>query len=270
MTPPWCRLDSRWKAAAYALSKPTLHEGMTSTQLEPSPAEELERRRFYCLLNQRQLMEKIMKIRNLIIAIALLTSLLGTGLGQTREERKDDDKEHSLPCSQQKQVINGQGPTGKVNLDRSDFPDNMSPTTWTGLENPATNQFNQTKTDQFFAYTFKFPGWPSSNGKECCRCTEGATLTVKFKALQGGGPNSSSSWNDDVVVYSSLAPGPTHQVVGQRIWSGTVVTGQTETLTFKIPCKFLANGHLSILVEDDTAVVSAELSLSRCCLENVR
>src|SRR5882724_4219423 len=213
-----------------------------------------------------------MKIRNLIIAIALLTGMLGTGLGQTQEERRDDDKENALPCKQERVAINGQGPTGKVNLDRSDFPDDFNPTTWAALENPTTNQFNQTRSDQGFAYTFKFPAWSNSNKKECCRCTEGATLTVKFKALQGGGINTPSSWNDDVVVYSSLAPGPAHQVLFQRIWPQTaaVATGQTETLTFKIPCKYLSNGHLSIYVEDDTAVLSAELSLSRCCLENVR
>jgi len=213
-----------------------------------------------------------MKIRNLIIAIALLTGLLGTGLGQTQEERRDDDKENALPCKQERVAINGQGPTGKVNLDRSDFPDNFDPTAFAALENPATNQFNQTAINQFFGYTFKFPAWSNSNKKECCRCTEGATLTVKLKALQGGGPHSPSSWNDAVEVYSSLAPGPSHKVVGQYIWLQTagVATGQTETLTFKIPCQYLSNGHLSIYVEDDTAVLSAELSLSRCCLENVR
>lgn len=217
-----------------------------------------------------------MKIRNLNIASILLIVLFAAGLSQAQQAQKigpdkdDDNKEHSLPCRQDKTVINAQGPTGKANLDRSDFPDNFSPTVWNALENPATNAFNQTVADQAFAYTFKFPAW--TNSGKCCRCIEGATLTVKLKALIGGGINSASSWNDDVVVYSSLAPGPAHQVVFQRIWpqGASVATGQTEILTFKIPCKYLTNGHLSFYVEDDTAVLSAQLSLSRCCLENVR
>jgi len=213
-----------------------------------------------------------MKIRNLNIASLLLIVLFAAGLGQAQQAQKtgpgkdDDNKEHSLPCKLDKALINGQGPTGKANLDHSDFPVNatFSPAVWNALNNPATNLFNQTVPNQFFAYTFKFPAWTNS-GKECCRCIDGATLTVKLKALQGGGPSSSSSGNDYIVVVSSLAPN-NHIVVSQPAWPNGAATGQIETLTIPIPCKYLTNGHLSFYVEDDTAVLSAQLSLSRCCL----
>ena len=210
-----------------------------------------------------------MKMRNLNIVIVLLSVFLFTSFGQTQEARKADNydnKEHFLPCKLETKFIDGQGPTGKANLDRSDFPDNFDPAVWSALQNPATNMFNQAATaiNQAFAYTFHFPGWANS-GRECCRCTD-AILTVKLKALQTGGPNGASG-NDDIVIYSSLAPGPSHSVVSQRIWPNNYATaGQTETLTFKIPCKYLTNGHISMYVEDDTAVLSAQLALSRCCL----
>ena len=212
-----------------------------------------------------------MKIRNLNIASLLLIVLLIAAFGQAQSQdarkndlRNDDNKEHSLPCRLDKIVINAQGPTGKANLVRSDFPDNLSPAIWSALENPATNQFNQTVPNQFFAYTFKFLAWTNS-GKECCRCIDGATLTVKVKALQGWPPNSPTSANDGIDVYSSLAPGPSHLVAGQLIWPNGATTGQIETLTFQIPCKYLGS-TLSIALQDDTAALSAQLSLSRCCL----
>ncbi len=219
-----------------------------------------------------------MKIRNVNLA-SLLLIVLFAAFGQAQQAQKpapekdgyNDNKEHSLPCRLDKVVINAQGPTGKANLDRSDFPvigDFSSPVVWSKLDNPATNQFNQTVPDQFFAYTFKFPAWTNS-GKECCRCVDGATLTVKVKALQTGAVGTASSGNDGIGVYSSLAPGPKHEVVpGHYIWPNGATAGQIETLTFQIPCKYLTNGHLSFFVQDDTAVLSATLSLSRCCLSD--
>lgn len=209
-------------------------------------------------------------MKHILIAAALLTGLIATGFSQTQEERREDGKDHSLPCKQERLVIQAHGPTGKANLDHSDFWTNFTAAEFAALDNPATNLFNQTSINQHFAYTFRFPGWPGANGKECCRCVEGATLTVTFKALQGGPPQSATSANDVISILSSLAPGPSHVVTSQILWPGGVKTGQTETLTFKIPCKYLANGHLSIFAEDDTAVVSAELSLLRCCLEDDR
>jgi hypothetical protein len=207
-------------------------------------------------------------MKHILIAAALLTSLIATGFGQAQEERREDSREQSLPCKQERVVVKGHGPTGKANLDHSDFPASFTPSEFALLDNPATNLFNQTAINQHFAYTFRFPGWPGGNGKECCRCIEGATLTVTVKGLQGGSRPSSTSGNDALSIYSSLAPGPGHVVTTQYLWPNGVSTGQTETLTFKIPCKYLANGHISIFVEDDTAVVSAELSMLRCCLED--
>jgi len=213
-----------------------------------------------------------MKIRKLNLASLLLIVLIAA-FGQAQQAQKpgpekdgyNDNKEHSLPCRNIPTEIIGKGPTGKANLDHSDFPVNsmFSPVLWSKLDNPVTNQFNQTVPDQLFAYTFH---WTNS-GKECCRCIDGATLTVKLKALQTGGVGSPSSGNDYIVVVSSLAPN-NHVVESRSAWPNGATAGQIETLTFQIPCKYLANGHLSFYVEDDTAVLSATLLLTRCCLND--
>jgi hypothetical protein len=45
------------------------------------------------------------------------------------------------------------------------------------------------------------------------------------------------------------------------------VTGGFTTHTVSIPQSVLATGFVSLYVEDDTAVVSAVLSLEGCCLK---
>ena len=54
----------------------------------------------------------------------------------------------------------------------------------------------------------------------------------------------------------------------QRVWpqGHSVATGQTETLAITIPGNVLAIGFFNLYVEDDTAVVSAVLTLEGCCL----
>lgn len=121
------------------------------------------------------------------------------------------------------------------------------------------SQWNQTAINKAFGTTFHFPAQP----KECCVMTKG-TLVVTLKALEGGGPNSSTSWNDDIVVFNG-----TDKFYNKRVWpqTGTVKTGETETLTIPIPANVLATGFFNLYVEDDTAVVSAVLTLEGCCLK---
>jgi len=123
------------------------------------------------------------------------------------------------------------------------------------------SQWNQTAVNKAFGTTFHFPA--PGQGKECCLMTEG-TLVVTLKALQGGGINSPTSWNDDIVVFSPL----TNKFWNKRAWSQTnaVNTGDTETLTIPIPASALQTGIVNLYVEDDTAVVSAHLELKGCCL----
>lgn len=120
------------------------------------------------------------------------------------------------------------------------------------------SQWNQTATDKGFGTTFRFPAKP----KECCLMTKG-TLVVTLRALQGGGLNSASSWNDDIVVFNGA-----NKFYNQRIWpqGSAVATGQTITLTIPIPSNVLSTGFFNLYVEDDTAVVSADLTLDGCCV----
>ena len=188
-----------------------------------------------------------MKIRNLVIATALFAGILATRSGFAQEERRTD-LGHPVPCPHPaKLVINGHNPATVI-----------------GSEIPATTAaavagsvFNQTQINKDFGYTFTFPVCP----KECCLWTTGY-LTVTFKALQGGPKDSSSSANDFASIWVNGAV----VVPSQSIWGGAVTTGATKTATFAIPGSFLAHGHATLIVEDDTAVVSAVLTLEGCCL----
>src|SRR5260221_14433026 len=44
-------------------------------------------------------------MKHILIAAALLTGLIATGFGQSQEERREDGKDHSLPCNQERLVI---------------------------------------------------------------------------------------------------------------------------------------------------------------------
>lgn len=122
----------------------------------------------------------------------------------------------------------------------------------------AGSTWNQTQTDKHFAHTFRFP----SPG-ECCIAT-GATLRVTIKALNSGQPGGSAANNDAVHVFSggAVVPG-----LSQQPWlTSGVSAGTVTTVTFQIPANVLATGMVSFYVQDDTAVQSAQLELTGCCL----
>jgi len=117
--------------------------------------------------------------------------------------------------------------------------------------------WNQMASNQAFGHTFLFPAPPT----QCCLMTSGK-LVVTLKSLLGGNPSQSNSGNDGIAIYSGPAA-----VVNQLIWSNGSNPGDTTTLTFTIPAAVLATGHFSLYVQDDTAVVSAHLSMVACCLQ---
>ena len=188
-----------------------------------------------------------MKIRHLITASALFVSLLAANSGFAQEERRTD-LGRPVPCPRPtKLVINGHNP---VTVISTEFP----PATAAAV---AGSVFNQTQINKAFGYTFTFPVCP----KECCVWTTGY-LAVTFKALQAGPKDSSTSTNDLIAIYvNGVAVVPS-----QSIWGGAVAANATKTSTFAIPGSSLAHGHISLIVEDDTAVVSAQLTLEGCCL----
>jgi hypothetical protein len=120
------------------------------------------------------------------------------------------------------------------------------------------SQWNQTATDKQFGHTFRFP----APGRECCVMTSGV-LTVRVKALQGGGPKSSTSANDSVNLVSNGVV-----IQQQQPWNNSgVATGAVATLTFNVPANVLATGNVSLYVQDDTGVLSADLALRGCCVK---
>jgi hypothetical protein len=120
----------------------------------------------------------------------------------------------------------------------------------------AGSVWNQTAPNKAFGHTFHFPATPG----ECCLMTKG-TLTVTFKALQDASQGGANAGNDGATLYSG------HTVVAQQqIWPGTASAGATTTLTFPLGANALASGLLSLYVQDDTAVLKAELVVEGCCL----
>ncbi|HEV7238145.1 MAG TPA: hypothetical protein VGQ36_02815 [Thermoanaerobaculia bacterium] len=116
--------------------------------------------------------------------------------------------------------------------------------------------WNQTVADKHFGHTFSFP-----SQRECCLMTSGK-LEVTIKALQSAPPNDSASGNDAV---HAIANGAVFQ--SQQPWLTSGVTaGAVKTVWFTLTAAQLANGKISFYVQDDSAVLSARLTVSGCCI----
>ena len=125
--------------------------------------------------------------------------------------------------------------------------------------NSPGGSYNQTSINQWFRDTFHF----QTSHSKCCQFKDGK-LTVTFKALQGGPANSPTSANDDAGVWYNNAPLPGSN---GRIFPGAVPTGAVTTITYNVPAGIIASGKVSFFAEDDTAIQSATLEISGCCLE---
>lgn len=124
----------------------------------------------------------------------------------------------------------------------------------------AGSVWNQTLANKGFGHSFHFV----HPGKECCLMTKGM-LIVTVKALRAGPKGSSSSANDwvQLVKGGQSVPGSGQQPFGSF---ANVTVGQTATVTINVPANILASGTVSFYVQDDSAVVKAELRLEGCCL----
>ena len=179
--------------------------------------------------------------------INILTALLVAGPVWGQQQRQAVEQSitpYGPACSQPiKIVLHGQNPVVQYPPDAS---------------NPgyAGSVFNQTAIDKSFAYTFFLP--------ECCRWTK-AYLTVTVKALQAGPRGFKGASPNDVVSIIHLG----HSVpgFGWVPFAKGAIFGQVETHTFALNQNDLAllGNHISFAVEDDTAVMSADLTLEGCC-----
>jgi hypothetical protein len=122
-----------------------------------------------------------------------------------------------------------------------------------GSQQPASlGTYNQLAINQSFKDVFSFK---PPHG-QCCQFSRG-TLKVTYKALQSGDDKHvATSWDDQ----GGLGPHP-------LIWGpGPVTAGQIKTVPYTLTPAMLASGSVTLFVQDDTAVVSATLEITGCCL----
>lgn len=181
-----------------------------------------------------------------VLVSAVLFTALAAPLAAQEEERKPGPP---MPCPHPV-IVTIKAETHPPTPDPADFGPKLAPLV-------AGSQWNQTAIDKAFGTTFHFPG-----EAKCCAWTKG-TLVVTVKALQSGKPGSSTSANDDIDIISGGSPVPG---LGRRIWPSGATAGSSTTIPINIPANILDKGEFSLYVEDDTAVLSAHLTLEGCCL----
>lgn len=146
-------------------------------------------------------------------------------------------------------------PASQTTQYAADFPTTL---------NVAGAVFNQTQTNKHFGHTFQFK---PPEGK-CCQANPGV-LTVTYKALSNGSSHKSTDAGNDGggpvrngVALNNMQPGGYNY-----IWPANGVTaGQTTVKTYSIPASWVASGRVSLMAQDDTAVVKAVLQVSGCCV----
>lgn len=192
---------------------------------------------------------KTMNVKRFLTISFVLSCLLVAGSIVAQEERKPGPP---VACPHPVTLVIT-NPPGAPTPDPLDFGSTASAV--------AGSTWNQTSANKGFGHTFHFP---APGRGECCLMTKG-TLEVTIKCLQGGSPGSSTSGND----YVELMEGG-HSVPGYspKAWPTGCTTGAVHNVVISnIPASILSTGHASFYVEDDTAVLSAKLTLSGCCLK---
>lgn len=183
-------------------------------------------------------------MKKFLITNVLLVVCLAAGAAWAQEVRPAPGQ---VACPFPFTVHLSGGPSGPAAPILSQFPAALRPLIGGSV-------WNQTAADKQFGHTFRF----NPMTKECCVITSGL-LTLHLKALIGGsGPTSA---NDGVNVYVGGV-----QIGAQTPWTSSVVAGATRTMTFNLTANNLTSGFVSFYVQDDTAVVSAELDLTGCCI----
>ena len=123
-----------------------------------------------------------------------------------------------------------------------------------------------TGADKIYLHTFVWK--PNS----CCCIITKADLVVKMKSILGGASATSSDAGNDLIGIVGF--GGVGLVPSTRVYDGIATpfpAGTTVTKTFSISGSALnklnTEHTLSIVVEDDTTVLSATLTVSGCCLK---
>lgn len=125
-----------------------------------------------------------------------------------------------------------------------------------------TMKIKETKSNLFYCHTFI---WKPLH--KCCQITK-ATLTVKMKALADG--RGGMAGNDRIlIIHLGDTVAPYNEPVYDFI---PFYPGQTSTKIWNISGLALhylnVEKRLSLLVQDDTSVLSAVLEIEGCCLDS--
>jgi hypothetical protein len=176
-----------------------------------------------------------------VAALFLATAFATAGtLGQTG---------NTTPCPTPRHVtLTASTPSANM----ADFPANCS----AGYE----QNLGGTTPNRCYIHTFNLP----VSGELCCQCVESKKnfLTITYKALQPGPPNSPTSANDTWgIVGGPSGPLYVPPVGGGPPWQ--------RTKTIPVTCAMLKNNplRLSFAVQDDTSVTSATLDVDLCCVK---
>ncbi len=119
---------------------------------------------------------------------------------------------------------------------------------------------NDSALDKYFLHSFVWQPPP------CCQIIS-ATLTVTMRANFAGYLPTAGPGNDNIGLYAN---GGLLAGMGGTLYTVPFPANFTTTKTIAINPAGLAamnaNGRLSFVVQDDTAVLSASLQISRCCV----
>jgi len=194
---------------------------------------------------------KTMNVKRFLTASFLLTCLLAAGSAVAQEERRPGPP---VACPHPVTLVITNPPPVAPAPDPADFGPPLASAV-------AGSVWNQTAVNKAFGHTFHFPA-PVRG--ECCLMTKG-TLEVTIKCLQGGPAGSATSANDYVELVQGAASVPGYT---PKAWPTGCSTGAVHNVMINnIPASILSTGRVSFYVEDDTAVLSAKLTLEGCCLK---
>ncbi len=164
----------------------------------------------------------------------------------------------TLPCSQPMQLqsvrLQAPPPSPAVPL-QTELP----ATIWSTLQGSyGTTNWSETNPNKVFAHTFQWNP-PCKTG-----CRLGGTLTFAYRNNLPASSNSApDAGNDKYYVYN----GGTLTQSGFLYASPVSSAGQTFTKTLTLSPAEVANNRVTLVVQDDTAVLEAKVELNYCCCE---
>ncbi|GEM_PF-1656480 len=163
-----------------------------------------------------------------------------------------------LPCSQPMQLqsvrLQAPPPSPAVPL-QSEIP----ATIWSNLQGSyGTTNWAEPSPNKVFAHTFQWDP-PCKTG-----CRLGGTLTFAYRNnLPASSSSAPDAGNDKYYVYN----GGTLTQSGFLYASPVSSAGQTFTKTLTLSPAEVANNRVTLVVQDDTAVLEAKVELNYCCCE---